>query len=611
MVSMFLMIIMIVIMLPVQCYSIVYWLCCWFLAPRGPHLGAAFLHSGPLVSSPLLLLLVLLVVRLVFVQASLLLRLAGGPLCYSIWQLLLQLPGCLLGLPGGGTCSVPDGEAPRLGGPPTSYEGITPGASFRAEAEIRHETGRGGAPYRVVLQHLLLLLEEYLDGRWCCCIPSSGAAAVAAAAAAADAAFASIPTAAGGLQPRHGPPAGASRRAKRPRVPSAVPEGPQQPAAAGPRLATFGGPREESALFIEVLLPFVLKHQCLQQRFMGALWGRLMALIRGLCTSTGTPGEPFQLGWPQRTQGAPRGKARARGRGAPRTWRPSTAAQRIAPAEREAAPQQSCSSTSSSSSSSSRESSNDSTSDSSCWKSRGAPKARSSVARGPSRGPAITSQAPPTAVAAATTAKATFESVLAGPLGATSGEGWSLAAMTAALEVGGLLRSVAGGRRTLGLEGPSEAGPSAAPGAPKSVTSSNRKRQRQQQQEQQQLLLLPQQLLLQGIEGYFRGLLGVLHRWGPFRRPAHALQQLVGGPQGGPLSELLPLPLCLFLGPHREHLLLRQQQQQQQQQLYMRALAAQRGLLRLSLSFFLGLAHLATAYGCLNASGTVNPKLLM
>ncbi|CDJ44685.1 hypothetical protein ETH_00039655 [Eimeria tenella] len=193
--------------------------------------------------------------------------------------------------------------------------------------------------------------------------------------------------------------------------------------------------------------------------------------------------------------------------------------------------------------------------------------------------------------------------------------------MAAALQLAALLRSVPGGRGALGLEGAPPRGPpaEAAPAAAAAAAGSSRvKRARQQQQQQQQqlqqLLLLPaKDLLLMAIQEYFAALVKVLLQWAPFRRPAEALQQLLRGFDVAAVYELLPLPLDLFLGPHRKKLLLellqmqqqqqeqpqqreQLQQQQQQQQLCMRLLGAQRGLLRQSLSLFLSLSHLASAY---------------
>ncbi|XP_026190731.1 uncharacterized protein LOC34618089 [Cyclospora cayetanensis] len=176
--------------------------------------------------------------------------------------------------------------------------------------------------------------------------------------------------------------------------------------------------------------------------------------------------------------------------------------------------------------------------------------------------------------------------------------------MAAALQVASLLRSIAGGREAMGLEGPPFRGP-----LPRAVRGPSLggldgeihkqpSHQRQRQQQQHPQLQLPaQELLMLTIGEYFRSLSGVLSRWRPFVRPAEALQKLLGAPSLGraALAQLLPLPLWLILGSQREKLVV--QARRMQFQLCMRALGAQRGLLRQSLSLFLGFAHLAAGAG--------------
>ncbi|KAL8274438.1 hypothetical protein Esti_001598 [Eimeria stiedai] len=557
--------------------------------------------------------------------APLLLCRARGPFSYCVWQLILRLPGPLFGLSGGPLCNAERASSSVEGASPSSYNWISPGAAL-VSAEGPPWVQEGVlSPYKDVLQQFLLLTEDYLEGRCCCCAPPLAAAAVGAAAAAADAAFTAAAAAAGEVRSAlERPPVGAPRRTKRRRGPLEREIRPSAaPVAAGrPPSCLVGDPSEQSALFIEVLLPFLLQHPPLRQRFLGALWGRLLCLVKEVVVLSKGPRSASRLqGGPcESRRGASKSRDNIQRRPTRRGGDSLEVNRSSKAAEREAQDRlQYTSSSSNSNSECSSSSSSDSSNNKSdgCWgPSGGTLRLRRASRRVPgTRGSKSGSRAFISSTAAATAAAATAAAaaetaaakdqlavLLAGSLGASQEEGWKLTSLAAALEIGALLRAVPEGREALGLGGPpcSLRGARGAQAEPGGSGSSSRKRQlQQQQQDQQQSALLPQQLLVMGTRAFFEGLVGVLLEWGPFVRPAAGLLQLLRGPQDKPLPELLPLPLRLFLGLHREKLM---RQQQQQQELLMRALAAQRGLLRQSLSFFLGTAHLAAAYGCTDTS---------
>ncbi|OEH75521.1 60s ribosomal protein [Cyclospora cayetanensis] len=447
--------------------------------------------------------------------ASLLLRGAGGPLSYSFWQLLLQLPASLFGLSGENPSESEGSDTT------SSRDWIAPAAALEEERET--PCAAEDAPYAAVLRRLLCILEEHLDGRRSCSPHSE--AGVAAAAVAADAAFAAArATSEAVLSQQSAHSGGSMRRSKRLRDLSCASndgllEGSQSPPrepsedAKSPS-AEAGSPSEQSALFIEVLLPFLLRHQPLREKLLGALYRRLLGLIRGLRISL--------LGL-QGGASCPRAPKGTQGRHCTRT-RLDTFSRRN---------------------------------------------------KGTGKVDGVRNAADRSAAAVGER----FEVVLAGPLGTPPANSGSLASMAAALQVASLLRSIAGGREAMGLEGPPFRGP-----LPRA------------------LQLPAQELLMLTIGEYFRSLSGVLSRWRPFVRPAEALQKLLGAPSLGraALAQLLPLPLWLILGSQREKLVV--QARRMQFQLCMRALGAQRGLLRQSLSLFLGFAHLAAGYCCEDVS---------